>query len=821
MIGYMIAWTVVSRKPQLLLTRLRKKIIIKVINFFYLFFLVSDHLVTKAATITDSFSNSEFVDANINLDSVHYSVYDVGCPTNLDHFQHFTHYYMTRNGIYIVCFNMLELLESSRTIQRTSMDRSLSRRSIRSLKSLGRMSAISTVSGTTFGTTRSTLYNYYVRQQSDNSVDSNTKLNRGKAWLSKKAQSIKSKVGMSRTGNKRHQNGIFGFGKRHKRKSSKNIEPLKRHTVQSKDRSSGVNWSKKRKAQSLAKSFASGPEENNDATNESLGHSSADVTDSKLLLSKKVKESLTRLDEWIKTISAHAPHAPILVVGTKLDKVFEINKKAITEVDSLLEIVLKKHPQVVLNCSTDRAYDRYKFGTSRKYNKNVERLFYFPVSNTSKLGIEVVRQKIEAVTRKMSFYNKKIKLKYLNIFDSLLKDKKPTSSFTFKRAVALAKEYGINNELEVKAFLKLFDQLGLLLYKPENVRLEKHILPLNFDLTYLIKRLKSITTEKAQRNKVNQLVPSRKAFYAKFMSEEDVLHQGLKAHLRLFHRRKVLSISILRIIFKGYEKWLEYFISLLVYASILVKWPKKLHTSIQEECYLFPALLEDKVYLFFSPKCVLRYSESINFMTEFAFNILSLNFEASYMPEGIFHTLVAELISHDIEESSKDTKSGNYVVYKNFARLHLSYGSFQIKVKNACLKFGCILKRKNKSIHLIVSDFMLEQERDVESYAVNVNRILRDVSISIKKFVHSILNKIKKEKDFKYMLSWKNEYCVTTRSKSEESKSFKFISEKHAKQIDLEPWFGVLPKVIDNNENLDLLSFLSDDMGSDVQNNLL
>ena len=149
----------------------------------------------------------------------------------------------------------------------------------------------------------------------------------------------------------------------------------------------------------------------------------------------------------------HAPNAPAILVGTHLDTVVKRVKASGVEefyekVNTSLEhdVNVTKHKPLVKNGSS----------------------LFFPLDNSKGLGVEELRKQIDDAARDKHYVKQEIPLRWVLTLDLLINEEEmeKASSRTWvslKEVETTGERFGVG-KLEAAEMLKLFNQLGVLIY---------------------------------------------------------------------------------------------------------------------------------------------------------------------------------------------------------------------------------------------------------------------------------------------------------------------------------------------------------------------
>lgn len=152
---------------------------------------------------------------------------------------------------------------------------------------------------------------------------------------------------------------------------------------------------------------------------------------------------------WLNSIKFHAKEAPILMVGTFLDKLE--NPKDVEKVDKIIRDMTKGFGQVIKN------------------DKHESDLCYFPINNKEAKGIQELREMIESVTADQEFVDLEVSIQWMRALDIVLELKESWVSLSTMKAIG--NKVGIKSATEVEEMLHLFHELGVILHFTATVNL--------------------------------------------------------------------------------------------------------------------------------------------------------------------------------------------------------------------------------------------------------------------------------------------------------------------------------------------------------------
>jgi len=157
-------------------------------------------------------------------------------------------------------------------------------------------------------------------------------------------------------------------------------------------------------------------------------------------LLENAKEESRILRFWLNSIKLHAPSAPILIIGTRWDKVSSLDK--VNNILATEEIGVMKFKQVILNTAAN--------------------LYFFPLDNKGNRGGDVLRQKILEEVVKQDYIKRPVPLSCLKIHEELT-NVEGRSYFSFSDVVSLSSELGLSGQ-DTRNMLALSHELGVVVH---------------------------------------------------------------------------------------------------------------------------------------------------------------------------------------------------------------------------------------------------------------------------------------------------------------------------------------------------------------------
>ena len=141
---------------------------------------------------------------------------------------------------------------------------------------------------------------------------------------------------------------------------------------------------------------------------------------------------------WLTSVKLHAPEAPVLIVGTFLSSVNDV--EAVRNMHRSIHSIVNPHfPQVILGNGA-----------------------FHEIDNKRGIGIKKLREQIEVVTRNQEYVHFPVSIQWTRLLDWMFSRK--DSWIKFAEVLETAQAMDIKTEEEVKAMLNIFHELGVVFY---------------------------------------------------------------------------------------------------------------------------------------------------------------------------------------------------------------------------------------------------------------------------------------------------------------------------------------------------------------------
>ena len=292
---------------------------------------------------------------------------------------------------------------------------------------------------------------------------------------------------------------------------------------------------------------------------------------------------------WLNSINLHAPEAPLLLIGTYLDK---LDKRgvALKKIELRVSTYVRPYPSAVRN--------------------DKRGLSFFPLSNKSGVGMALIRRTIEETSREQDFLYTKVPVRWLRCLDKLTSDDQK-SWVPLSKAKEMAKKCDINAASEVEAMLHYFNQVGVVLHFTSTVALEQKVI---VNPQWLIDQVGKVIRDLT----IHQY------------SKREFVAVGLKEDLESLCTQAVASHDILLYLWS--HQTIEFLIDLMRRVMLLSDWK---FGSSDDSLYLIPSLLKGSRTIQVDGPLSVKY-----------------DFRTSFLPEGVIQRLVCLCVEYAIRQGS-------------------------------------------------------------------------------------------------------------------------------------------------------------------------
>jgi len=245
---------------------------------------------------------------------------------------------------------------------------------------------------------------------------------------------------------------------------------------------------------------------------------------------KQRKDAKEFLRIWLQNIRTFADGAPIIFVGTKIDKLEEYN-----DPEALLEVLLDVNDQIM--DIAEKIYKDVPWSLCTQWspdgsNLEPEDLIFFPANSKYRsIGGEVygtvikLRRQVVEIFKKDKKANEEVPAAWAKVCDDLIA--KNQEIFTFEAIKEECRKHKIVDEREVRLMLQKYHDLGLAMYFDED-ELRDYIVWQPQHLIDLVKKL--IFDRRLHRRARNQLAGEHRGKMKMYL-DTGVIHEGVLRHL--------------------------------------------------------------------------------------------------------------------------------------------------------------------------------------------------------------------------------------------------------------------------------------------------
>ena len=311
------------------------------------------------------------------------------------------------------------------------------------------------------------------------------------------------------------------------------------------------------------------------------------------------EEGMRYVDFWLNSIKLHAAEAPVIIIGTFLDKLPKGKEKHhLEEVNQLL------------------ALDKKTYAANAVPNV-AEALSFWPVSNFKAQGVNDLRNIVESVTLKQEYINIEVSVSWMRVLDAgkELQFEEWISVESLKAEVA---KFGITSNAEIEQMCTLFHELGVVLY---------------FSSSEVLKGL-VILQPQWVIDAFCQVIRDRDLHQ---FNKKEIQMCGLTKDLKNLLQNGLVSRDLLEYLWSNTQ--VEYLLDLMHHLMLLSPWK---FGNLEDELYLVPSM---------AVKDVAGYQggQHANKVT----------FEFEFLPTGVYERLVCLCVEHSSSyEDSEEPKVG-------------------------------------------------------------------------------------------------------------------------------------------------------------------
>ena len=319
-------------------------------------------------------------------------------------------------------------------------------------------------------------------------------------------------------------------------------------------------------------------------------------------LLERPNESSSYLLFWLNSIKLHAPSAPVLLVGTFLDLLIDEMKGSEKMIASRLQMVSKMINDLCVGFDQVCSFESFMF---------------CPISNKDKAGISSLRKAIERETGSADYVQTPVSLKWMRALDFLTESSNKLAWVKVAELKVELKTVGVESGEELEAMLKLFHQLGVVLYFSSGMRLKEVVIS---KPEWLLQKLSLVIRDKNVHD----------------YDTEKVEQVQLTQDLERFLKDGIISRDLLELLWDGSQ--VDYLLDLMRHLLLLSNWKFS-----NEEEYLVPSMLSA--------------------VQDFPMTTGSLfNLEFVFLPQGVFERMCCLCVGY----SSSLTKTALPKLFKEW-----------------------------------------------------------------------------------------------------------------------------------------------------------
>ena len=301
---------------------------------------------------------------------------------------------------------------------------------------------------------------------------------------------------------------------------------------------------------------------------------------------------------WLKSIGMHAKEAPLLLIGTFVDKLEEASIDLQTVEEEIAELVS---------------------WSSQLQRNEPQNLSFFPLDNRNAVGVEPIRGAVEESARNQAFLYSQVPLRWLRCLDVITHDEE-RSWVSLQELKAVAKEADILGASEVDSMLHYFNELGVVLYFDSTVSLQQKVI---IRPQWLIDQIGLVIRDVL-------IHKHRTQHYAKI---------GLGQDIRELCDHAIASRDLLDKMF-GSRSNSDFLIDLMRRVMLLSDWG---FSTSESKLYVVPSLLPK-----YGPTEELEQSAEEWMKCKY-------DFSTSFLPVGCFQRLVCLLVEYAQRQGTSET----------------------------------------------------------------------------------------------------------------------------------------------------------------------
>ena len=246
---------------------------------------------------------------------------------------------------------------------------------------------------------------------------------------------------------------------------------------------------------------------------------------------------------WLHSVRIHAPEAPIIMVATFAS---EVDRRKWNKLNKMIAKLVKR-------------------STSSHNLIPCDELFYFPIDNRTKSGVDALRQAAEEAISKQDVVNFPVSLQWMQALDASLDKKTPWIRFAQYKEIATA--VGVNSSEEINAMLALFHELGVILHFTSTEALREFVVT---SPDWLIANVSKLIRDSSLHK----------------LDTRTLVSAGLRADMETLHAKALVSRDLLEFFWGRTEA--AFLLDLMRSLFLLSNWKFR----SQEELYLVPSMIQ-------------------------------------------------------------------------------------------------------------------------------------------------------------------------------------------------------------------------------------
>ena len=326
-----------------------------------------------------------------------------------------------------------------------------------------------------------------------------------------------------------------------------------------------------------------------------------------------VGSAMEHVNYWMRSVAMHAPHAPIILVGTFADK---ISHSQLESINSTLYYSMEDLMQTPSLCKPPTG------------------LAYIPISNKSRLGVDQLQAFTAQVMKRQEFVHKRVSINWMRTLDVIHAQNYRFT--TLDGFTVVANFCQIKDALEVQDMLTLFHELGVLLYFSASEALRSRVIT---DPQWLIDSMGQIVRDSATHG----------------YDTSRLKELGLQRDMKDLFELGIVSRDVLDFLWE--KDQVDYLVALMEHLFLMSRWKY----DAGEELYLLPPMIPAKQR---RTTTFVKRKKDANARKRGQGSKISISkgtspgieFTFKFLPSGVFERIVCLCIAYtadSVEPSSK------------------------------------------------------------------------------------------------------------------------------------------------------------------------